>query len=143
MTEKIAVVRVRGGINVNQKIKDTFNLLRLYNKNYCVVLNNTQVIMGMVNKIKDYITWGEINDEIYNLLIEKRGQEYKGREKDSKEKINYKKFIVINNKKYKPFFRLNPPRKGYGRKGIKIAFKVGGALGYRAEKINELIKRMI
>ena len=143
MTEKIAVIRVRGGINVNKKIKDTFNLLRLYNKNYCVVLDSTPAIIGMINKIKDYITWGEINDETYNLLIEKRGKEYKGREKDSKEKIDYKKFIVINNKKYKPFFRLNPPKKGYGRKGIKIGFKVGGALGNRNEKINNLIKRMI
>lgn len=143
MTNKIAVVRVRGGINVNQKVKDTFNLLRLFNKNYCVVIEITPAMMGMIKKIKDYVTWGEIDDETYNLLIEKRGEEYKGREQDSKGKIKYKKFITINNKKYKPYFRLNPPRKGYGRKGIKIAFKVSGALGDRADKINDLIKRMI
>ena len=139
----IAIVRIRGSININQKIKNTMNLLRLYNKNYCVVLKNTPSIKGMVNKIKDYITWGEIDDETYKLLIEKRGKEYKGPEKDSKEKIKYKKFIVVDGKKYKPFFALNPPRKGYGRKGIKIVFKAGGALGYRGEKITDLIKRMI
>ena len=139
----IAVVRIRGSINVTQKIKTAFDLLRLYNKNYCVVLKGAPTVMGMINKIKDYVTWGEINSETYKLLVEKRGKEYKGREKDSKGKITYSNFIVVDGKKYKPFFRLNPPRKGYGRKGIKIAFKVGGALGYRGEKINDLLKRMI
>ncbi len=38
--------------------------------------------------------------------------------------------------------RLCPPRKGYGRKGIKMPFKLGGAYGDRKEKINELIMRM-
>ena len=40
----------------------------------------------------------------------------------------------------KPLFRLHPPRKGY--EGIKRSFKEGGALGYRAEKINTLLRRM-
>ena len=43
----------------------------------------------------------------------------------------------------KKFFRLSPPRKGFGRKGIKFAFTKGGALGYRGIKINDLIKRML
>ena len=30
-----------------------------------------------------------------------------------------------------------------GRKGIKTAFKVGGGLGYRGKKINDLVKRML
>jgi len=38
---------------------------------------------------------------------------------------------------------LNPPRKGYGRKGVKIPFKKGGAYGNRAEKINDLLTRMM
>ena len=41
----------------------------------------------------------------------------------------------------KPVLRLAPPRKGHG--GIKRAFRVGGALGYRGEEINELLMRMI
>lgn len=139
----IAVIRIRGSINTSQKIKDAFNSLRLYNKNYCVVVKSNPVNKGMIKKVKDYITWGEIDNETYKLLIEKRGAEFKGREKDSKGKIKYNKFIIVDGKKYKPFFRLNPPRKGYGRKGIKIVFKAGGALGNRKEKINDLIKRMV
>ena len=43
----------------------------------------------------------------------------------------------------KNFFRLSPPVKGFDRKGIKVQFSLGGALGYRKEKINDLIKRMV
>ena len=39
--------------------------------------------------------------------------------------------------------RLNPPRKGYGRKGVKMPFLLGGAYGNRKEKINDLLMRMI
>ena len=49
----------------------------------------------------------------------------------------------IGGKKIKKIFRLNSPKKGYGRKGIKVSFNNGGALDYRGDKINDLIKRMI
>ncbi len=140
---KIAIVRVRGNVNLNRKVKYTFSLLRLYRKNFCVVVEGNPTYKGMINKVKDYVTYGEINDETYKELVEKRGEEYKGREKDAKGKIDYNKFILVNGKKLKPFFRLSPPGKGFGRKGIKVSFKAHGALGYRADKINELIKRMI
>ena len=140
---KTAIVRVRGSINLNRKIKDTLNLLRLYRKNYCVAVDDNPSHKGMITKVKDYVTYGEIDDETYSELIKKRGEEYKGREKDRKGKISYKKFILVEGKKIKPFFRLNPPRKGFGRKGIKVSFKAKGALGYRGEKINDLLKRMI
>lgn len=140
---KIAIIRIRGNVNLRKEIKDTFSLLRLYRKNFCIVIENNPSLIGMANKVKDYVTYGEIDDETYKLLIEKRGEEFKGREKDSKGKIEYKKFVLINGKKLKPFFRLSPPRGGFERKGIKVSFKAKGALGYRADKINDLIKRMV
>src|SRR3989338_10479103 len=97
----------------------------------------------MLRRAKDYITWGEINDDTFKILVDKRGEEFVGRETDSKKKIKYNDFVVINNKKIKKYFRLNAPRKGFGRKGIKYSFANGGALGYRGEKINDLIKRMV
>ncbi|HPP45642.1 MAG TPA: 50S ribosomal protein L30, partial [Methanomassiliicoccaceae archaeon] len=44
-------------------------------------------------------------------------------------------------KDVKPVFRLHPPRQGY--EGVKRTFTTGGALGYRGEKINALIERML
>jgi large subunit ribosomal protein L30 len=125
---KIAIVRIRGNAKLKKSIKDSLNMLRLYRKNYCVVYEATPSIAGMVNKVKDYVTWGEINEETLKLLKEKRGE--KTKDKKGKEVS-------------KPYFRLAPPRKGFARKGIKIPFNIGGALGNRKEKINELIKRMI
>lgn len=140
---KVAAVRVRGGIGIRKDVKDTLNMIRLCNKNHCVVVENKPNILGMLKKSKDYITYGEIDNSTLKLLFEKKGEEYKGREKDSKGKIKYNKFIVYNGKKIKKRFRLNPPKKGYGRKGIKRSFSEGGALGYRGNKINDLIIRMI
>jgi large subunit ribosomal protein L30 len=142
-SQKIVLILVRGLINVRTPIKNTLKMLRLTRKNHCVVLDNNPVNSGMIKKVKDYVTWGEISEETFKELVEKRGEEYLGPETCSKGKIKYRGFFSHNGKKYKKFFRLNPPRKGFGRKGIKIPFKVGGGLGYRGEKINDLIKRMI
>lgn len=141
--KKLALVLVRGLVGVTKAVKDTLLMLRLTRKNNCVVVDNNAVYLGMIHKVKDYITWGEINEDTFKELLSKRGQEYVGRESDRKNKYKTYKTLNVNNKKYKLYFRLNPPRKGFGRKGIKVAFKVGGGLGYRGEKINDLIKRML
>ncbi|MDP3990014.1 MAG: 50S ribosomal protein L30 [archaeon] len=138
----MAVVLVRGFVDVWKPIKDTCQMLRLNRKNYCVVITNTPTNNGMLHKIKDYVTWGPISKETFAELVAKRGEEFKARTTDSKEKYSYKS-LEFDGKKYKPYFRLNPPRKGFGRKGIKIPFSKGGALGNRGEKINDLLLRMI
>lgn len=143
MEQKLAAIRVRGLTGIKIKVEDTLKMLRLHKKNYCCVFPNTPIYVGMLKKAKDYITWGEIDDETFNMLVEERGEEFKDRETDSKKKIKYNDFIVINNKKIKKYFRLNSPKKGFGRKGIKYPYKSGGALGYRGNAINDLIKRMV
>jgi large subunit ribosomal protein L30 len=141
---KLAVIRLKGPVKMKKFVNDTFEMLRLYNKNFCVVLEDTPATKGMINKVKDFVTFGEIKDEIFNDLVSKRGEEYKDRIADSKGKINYsRKFFEFNGKKYKKYFRLGPPIGGFGRKGIKTAFVKSGASGYRGEKINDLLKRMI
>jgi len=142
-SKQLAAVRIRGITQIKSKIEDTLRMLRLYRKNYCCVLPSNPVYNGMLKNAKDYITWGELDDETFKLLIDKRGEEFNGREIDSNKKIKYNHFFVVDNKKIKKYFRLNAPRKGFGRKGIKHPFSSGGALGYRGNKINELIKRMI
>ena len=43
----------------------------------------------------------------------------------------------------KPIFRLHPPRGSKGWGGIKRAYAVGGALGFRGDAIGELADRMM
>ena len=142
--QKLALVRIRGPTGVRVDIADTLSHLRLTRRNHCVIVPKNVAYTGMVLKVKDYITWGDIDEETYKMLTEKRMEDYKGLASDRKNKISYDaKFMEIDGKKMKKVFRLNSPRKGYGRKGIKTPFIKGGALGYRGAKINDLIQRMI
>ena len=70
--KKLAVVRVRGLTGVRYDIDATLKKLRLYKKNYCVVVPNTGSYVGMIKKINDYVTWGDIDENTYKELIEKR-----------------------------------------------------------------------
>lgn len=124
--EKIAVIRVRGMTNIDVTVLDTLKNLRLLKPHVCVIVSKLPGTIGMLQKAKDYITWGEIDDATLKALTEKRG------EKDP-----------YDPKKLKPFFRLSPPRKGFERKGVKTSFANGGVLGYRGAKINDLIMRMM
>ncbi len=141
--EKVAVILIRGLVGIKKEIKNTLKMLKLLKKNCCVVFDKNPSILGMIIKCKDYITYGEIDNETYKLLVEKRGKEYKGRLEDTRGKIKYNKFIQVDNKKLKPYFRLSPPKGGFERKGIKNPYQKGGVLGYRGDKINDLIKRML
>ncbi|MBW2971315.1 uL30 family ribosomal protein, partial [Candidatus Woesearchaeota archaeon] len=76
----LAAVRIRGMVNVNTDIASTMRYLHLQRKNSCVLLEKNPSNLGMMKKAKDYITFGEIDDATFKLLVEKRGEEYKGRE---------------------------------------------------------------
>lgn len=131
---KLAVIRIRGDVNLKKEIKDTFKHLNLLKKNTCVILEDNPSNKGAIIKVKDYVTFGEVSEDTIKLLFDKRGELYKG---------NNDNFFEYNGKKYKKFFRLNMPKKGFSQKGIKYPFNKGGALGYRGEKINDLIIRML
>jgi len=121
---KIALILVRGFIGMKKDIAATLYSLRLRKKHSCVVLIDNLQNRACALKCKDYIAYGEIDGITEKMLVEKRGM------KDSDGKL-------------KKYFLLHPPRGGFERKGIKKSFVNGGALGYRKEKINDLIKRML
>ena len=150
-----AVIRLRGTIDVRREIKETLKMLRLHRINHCVVVDETPAYRGMLQKVKDYVAWGEIDAETLALLLKNRGR-LKGNRKLTDEYVrettgyeNIDEFAkaVIEGKAslrdipdLKPVFRLHPPRKGH--RGIKAHFGYGGELGYHGEKIKELIYKM-
>ncbi len=152
----LAVVRVRGIINVKNDIRDTLTMLGLGRVNHCVLVDETPQYMGMVRKVKDYVTWGPIDTETATLLVKERGR-LEGRkpieEARLKELGDFKtyedmgKAVAEGQVNWSKLdgtvrvFRLHPPRKGY--EGVKRAYTVGGALGDRGEDINPLIQRMM
>jgi len=137
----IAIIRIRGLVNVKGDIEETMYRLRLRKKFSCVILNENKEIDGMIKKIRNHVALGNIDDETLRLLIEKRGKKSgdKAVKKDEVEKI-IEEIKNDNIKTIKPFFRLHPPIKGF--KDIKSHYPKGD-LGNRKEKINDLIKRML
>jgi len=151
-----AVIRVRGKINVRKSINDTLKMLRLNRINHCVIIPESPEYKGMLKKAKDYITWGEIEPKVLEQLLTSRGKLLGDQPVTDKNMKAVSKFKSISQfsteittdkakltdiKELKPVLRLHPPRKGY--EGIKRPFSLGGALGYRGDKINDLIRRMI
>jgi len=152
----LSAIRVRGKVNVRHDIKKTLQMLRLTRVNHCVLINDTNSYRGMLKKAKDYITWGEIDKKTLIELIKRRGRlvgDVPITEEYIKNATSYNSLeeladaLLEGKVKYKdlpnvkPIFRLHPPRGGY--EGIKRPFSLKGALGYRGEKINELIMRML
>ncbi len=154
---KIAVIRIRGSIKIKKSVEDTLTMLRLYRKNSCVILPGSKNHLGMLIKVKDYITWGEVNENTFVTLLGKRGKLPGNKpltETYLKEKINldYNSFAkqYFEGKKtlkdipgLRQVFRLKPPIKGFEKGGIKKPYSLGGVLGYRKDKINDLIMRML
>ncbi len=128
----LAVIRIRGVNRVSHPIERTLCQLHLYRKNFCAVVPGTPAFKGMLAKVKDYVTYGPIDDATYQSLFEKRGEEYHG---------HTQAHIEYGTKKYKPFFRLHPPRGGF--EAIKKSYGLGGTLGFRGEKIKDLLVRML
>ncbi len=154
---KLAVVQVRGTMGMTKQLKDTLRMLKLPKSHSCVVVAATPSSIGMLNKLKDYITWGEITAETFTILLTKRAR-FVGnkpltpelfKEKAKEDITTFAKEFLDGKKSLKdvpglkPYFRLKPPRHGFERGGIKKPYSMGGALGYRKEAINDLIQRMI
>ncbi len=162
MTEKteehkcIVAVRVRGVISAPKQVRETLEMLNLKRNNYAVLIDNRPSFLGMLKTAQNFITWGEASKETVRMLIKERGRTLGNKRLTDEyaQKIGYKSLdelaqAVFNCQlKYwklpniQPVFKLHPPKKGFKGK-IKRAYGAGGELGYRGEKINELVKRMI
>ncbi|MCW3993472.1 MAG: 50S ribosomal protein L30 [Candidatus Bathyarchaeota archaeon] len=151
----IVAVRIRGTIRASRQARETLQMLNLTRNNYAVLIDNRPAFLGMLRKAQNFITWGEASKETVSLMMEERAR-LAGNKKPTDEyaqKNGYKSLeelaeAIFNcNVEYwklpnvKPVFRLHPPTKGFKGK-VKKGYGMGGELGYRREKINELIKRM-
>lgn len=148
------VIRVRGTTGVKRDISDTLKMLRLNRINHGVLVEDNPSFVGMLQKSKDFITWGEITSETLSEIISKRG-EFVGGERITDdllvEKTDYSSIADLSNAlingdikasdiDMKPVFRLHPPRKGY--ESIRRSIGERGSLGYRGESIENLVKKM-
>lgn len=147
--KRLAVVKVRGNIRVSKAVKDTMMLIGLTRVNHCVIIDDRKNYTGMLQKSKDYITWGEPSAEVVKKMLTKRGKvtdelvakNTKYKTVDAFVEAFMKFETELDELKIKKVFRLSPPRKGY--ESTKKPFTKHGSLGNRKDLIDKLLVRMI
>ncbi len=131
-----AAIMLKGTVKINRKVTDTLKNLRLSSINNCIILPADNNYTGMLKRVSEYVTWGEVSQEVLEKLLEKRG------------KLDAKKAKIVAAKAFKdkelkesgPVFTLSPPSGGL--KAVRLNYPRGD-VGYRGEEINNLISRMI
>ncbi|MBT3641905.1 MAG: 50S ribosomal protein L30 [Euryarchaeota archaeon] len=152
------VIRARSDRGVTVKIRDTMGMLNLTKVNHATIVPNAPTYEGMLNKSKDYITWGEIDSDMISNLLKERGRMVGDKPVNDSVINDNSKFSSIDEfanaivsgdatlkdvDGLKPVLRLHPPRGSKGWGGIKRSYTVGGALGFRGEAIRDLVSRMM
>ena len=152
------VIRVRSDRTVERSIRETMESLNLTRVNHAVLIPESETYAGMLQKVKDFVTWGEISADAIAGLIRDRGRMMGDKpitDAAVKDGSNYKNIDAFATaiasgdattkemETLKRVFRLHPPRGSKGWGGIKRHFTVGGALGFRGDAIEELASRMM
>lgn len=151
----IAVVQVRGTVKTRREIRDTLKMLRLHHINHCVLVPDTPEYLGMIRKVKDFVAYGEVDEETLSTLLQTRGRlvgdarltdEYLKSTTRFSSIAEFARALCTGEAtmrdvpNLKPVLRLHPPRKGHF--SIKRTRNQGGALGYYGREINQLLYRM-
>ncbi len=153
-----AIIRIKGQPDAPPEVRKTLENLRLHKRYHAVIYpKDLPGLEGMLRRAQAWITWGEINKETLAKLLEKRGRlpgnkrltpevlkEKFGVEsfEELAEKIMNGEIVLHKQDVIKPVFRLHPPRGGF-KGSTKRPYGDKGEAGYRGDKINELISRMI
>ena len=68
---KIVAVKIRSSIDASRSISDTIESLELESNNSVRIMENSDSNRGMLEKVKDYVAYGEVEED----TAEKIGQE--------------------------------------------------------------------
>lgn len=131
-----AAVRLRGEVGIDQEIEDTLKMLNLKKKFNCTLLPETEDYKGMLKKVKNFVTWGKVNEKNAKKVLDKNDIEnvddiIEGLEDDKS----------LGKMEVSRTFPLSPPSGGF-KKSTKDLHPNGEA-GKREEGINELLERMV
>ena len=152
------VVRARSDVKVERSIKETMGMLNLTRVNHAVIIPENPQYKGMLQKAKDYITWGDADADLVEKMISERGRLVGDKpvtDADVSEATDFgsiKEFAaaivsgdatVNDMADMKRVFRLHPPRGPKGWGGLKRSYVIGGALGPRGADISALGEWMI
>ena len=155
MAKAFLVVRIKGQADVPYWAKTTLELLKLDKKFRATIIPVKENTQGMLDKVKHYVSWKELDVSLAKELIEKKARKsgYKKVTPEDYSKIGFKnsdelatalaegKSSLAKLKPLKPWFALAPPRHGFKRSTKKM-YAEKGILGNNPE-LDTLIRRMI
>jgi len=152
------VIRARSDRGVERSIRETMGHLNLTRVNHAVIIPENATYAGMLQKVKDYVTWGQVSADSIASLLRERGRLIGDKPVDdaaiaaSTDHADIASFATAiasgdatmkDAADLKRVFRLHPPRGSKGWGGLKRAYTVGGALGHRGAAIEDLAARMM
>ncbi|MGH9999200.1 MAG: 50S ribosomal protein L30 [Nitrosopumilaceae archaeon] len=155
MANSFLVVRMRGTVNVPYWARTTLDLLHLDKKFRATIIPAKDNTKGMLDKIKHYVSWQELDVFITKELLEKKAR------KGGYQKITVEDIIQLGFKNtdelakslvegtaslsklkpLKPWFALSPPKNGFKRNTKKM-YGEGGILGSHKELLAQ-VRKMI
>ena len=151
MGKAFLVVRMKGTINVPHWARTTLDLLHLDKRFRATIIPERDNIQGMLDKIKHYVSWQEIDVPTTKELLEKKARKegYKKLTTEDIAKLGFKSTddlaqslvegtaTLSKLKTVKPWFALSPPRGGFKRKTKKM-YGEGGILGNHKELLAQV-----
>lgn len=146
---------MRGTVNVPHWAKTTLNLLHLERKFRATIIPARENTKGMLDKIKHYVSWQEVDSATMKELLEKKARKegYKKITSEDIVKLGFKSSEDLAKsltegtaslsklKPLKPWFALSPPRHGFKRNTKKM-YGEGGILGNHKELLAQ-VRNMI
>ena len=155
MVKAYLVVRIKGQVDVPHWAKTTLKLLKLEKKYRATIIPAKDNTLGMLNKVKHYISWHEVDTTLAKELLDKKGRKsgYKKITQEVLDEIGYKttdelaaslaegKTSLTKLKPLKPWFALSPPRHGF-KKSTKKLYGQKGVLGQNKE-LPTLVRNMM
>ncbi len=155
MAKAFLVVRIKGQVDVPHWAKTTLKLLKLEKKFRATIIPAQENTLGMLNKVKHYVSWQEAEVSMAMELLDKKGRKsgYKKITEEDIKKIGFKnieelatslaegKTTMTKLKPLKPWFALAPPRHGF-KKSTKKLYTQKGILGQNKD-LGNLVRNMI
>lgn len=140
MAKAFLVLRIHGQVDVPHWARTTLELLNLEKKFRATVIPDKDNTLGMLNKVKHYVCWQELDAGLAKELLDKKGRKSGYRKITDADfaDTDYKniegaasaladgKISMSKLKPLKPWFAMAPPRRGfkrstkrmYGQKGV-------------------------
>jgi len=154
----LVAVRIDGMPGVKPPEEATLNALRMKTRFSAVLLQDNPSVRGMLQRVKDHITWSEARKDDLKLLLSNRARTTEGlgiSSKFLKQKASLAGLGELLSELYsgkftlaklwetgvKPVFRLHPPRGGFPRSS-KRPYADRGELGYRKDGLHDLLTKM-